>query len=168
MGIVLAVLVAGGVYYKNYRGSWEEQAVVRLEQVQATMAYGDRETAKADLHEYLGQFEGTVYAMEARLVLGQALLEDGVPEEAIDVLAPAVREMNTAAHRASGCFPAGRGLRGSWPSERRGNPLSPHLQHVGASVSGSGSPLRGGSDPDHGRGPGWRRRALRGRPFLHG
>lgn len=96
VGIVLAVLVAGGVYYKNYRGSWEDQAVVRLEQVQATMAYGDRETAKADLYEYLGQFEGTVYAMEARLVLGQALLEDGVPEEAIDALAPAVREMNTA------------------------------------------------------------------------
>jgi len=95
VGIVLVVVVAGGLYYRNYRSSWEEQAVTQLEQVQATFTFGDREAAKADLYQYLNQFEGTVYAMEARLVLGQALLEDGTPDEAIDVLAPAVREMDS-------------------------------------------------------------------------
>ena len=95
VGVVLVVLVAGGLYYSNYRSSWEEQAVAQLEQVQASFAFGDRETAKADLYQYLSQFEGTVYAMEARLVLGQALLEDGAAEEAVDVLAPAVREMDS-------------------------------------------------------------------------
>jgi predicted negative regulator of RcsB-dependent stress response len=95
VGIVLVVLAAGGIYYKNYRSSWEEQAVARLGQVQATFGFGDRETAKADLYQYMDQFEGTVYALEARLILGQALLEDGTPEEAIEVLAPAVREMST-------------------------------------------------------------------------
>ena len=94
VGIVMVVLVAGGLYYKNYRNSWEEQAVGRLEQVQAAFGYGDRETAEADLYQYLDQFDGTVYALEARLTLGQALLEDGTPEEAIEVLAPAVREMD--------------------------------------------------------------------------
>lgn len=95
VGIVVAVLAAGGIYYKNYRSSWEEQAVTRLEQVQAAFGFGDRETAKASLAEYVDQFEGTVYAMEARLVLGQAYLEDGTPDQAIEALAPAVREMNT-------------------------------------------------------------------------
>ena len=95
VGIVLVVLTAGGIYYKNYRSSWEEQAVTRLEAVQAAFGFGDRETAKADLYQYLDQFDGTVYAMEARLVLGQALLEDGTSAEAIEVLAPSVREMDT-------------------------------------------------------------------------
>ena len=95
VGIVAVVVVAGGLYYRNYRSSWEEQAVAQLEQVQASMSYGDRETGKADLYQYLDQFEGTVYAMEARLVLGQALLEDGTAEDAVDVLAPAVREMDS-------------------------------------------------------------------------
>jgi predicted negative regulator of RcsB-dependent stress response len=94
-GIVLVVVVAGAIYYTNYRTSWQEQAVARLEQVQNSFAFGDRETAEADLRQYLEQFEGTVYALEARLVLGQALLEDGTPEEAIEVLAPAVREMSS-------------------------------------------------------------------------
>ena len=93
IGIVVVVAAAGIVYYVKYRSSWEEQAIARLEQVQTTMGFGERETAKADLYQYIEQFEGTVYAMEARLTLGQALLEDGTPEEAIDVLAPAVREM---------------------------------------------------------------------------
>ncbi|MGD2123359.1 MAG: tetratricopeptide repeat protein [Gemmatimonadota bacterium] len=94
-GIVLVVVVAGTIYYTNYRTSWQEQAVARLEQVQNSFAFGDRETAEADLYQYLEQFEGTVYALEARLVLGQALLEDGTPEESIEVLAPAVREMSS-------------------------------------------------------------------------
>lgn len=91
--IVVVVLVAGGIYYRNYRTSWDDQAIARLEQVQASFAVGDREAAKGELRQYLEQFDGSVYALEARLILGQALLEDGTPDEAIEVLAPAVREM---------------------------------------------------------------------------
>ena len=63
--------------------------------VQNSFMLGDRETAKSDLYTYLEQFEGTVYALEARLTLGQALLEEGNPDEAIEVLAPGVREMDS-------------------------------------------------------------------------
>ena len=94
-GIILVVVVAGAIYYFNYRTSWEDQAVARLEQVQASLGFGDRETAKADLYQYVEQFQGSVYALEARLTLGQTLLEDDEPEEAIEVLAPAVREMDS-------------------------------------------------------------------------
>lgn len=93
-GIVVVVLTAGGLYYRNYRSSWEEQAVARLEAVQASAAFGEREAAKADLYQYIDQFEGSLYALEARLILGQVLLEEGTAEEAVDVLAPAVREMD--------------------------------------------------------------------------
>ena len=92
-GIILAVLVAGGVYYANYRSNWEEQAVSRLEAVEASLAFGDRQTARSELTQYVNQFDGTVYALEARVVLGQSLLEDGTPDVAIEALAPAVREM---------------------------------------------------------------------------
>jgi len=104
VGIAAVVLVAGGLYYRNYRSTWEEQAITRLELVQSTFSFGDRETAKADLHEYISQFEGTVYALEARLILGQALLEDGNPGEAIDVLAPTVPEMGSQPIGIQGAF----------------------------------------------------------------
>jgi predicted negative regulator of RcsB-dependent stress response len=94
-GIAIVVLVAGFLYYRNYRTSWEDQAVARLEQVQASFAAGDREAAKAELNQYVEQFEGTVYALEARLILGHSHLEDAEPDQAIEALAPAVREMNS-------------------------------------------------------------------------
>ena len=73
VGIVAVVLVAGGLYYANYRASWEDRAVAQLEQVTASMGFGDRETAKADLFQYVDQFEGSVYSLEARLTLGGQL-----------------------------------------------------------------------------------------------
>ena len=39
LGIVIVVLVAGGLYYRNYRSSWEDQAIARLEQVQASFMF---------------------------------------------------------------------------------------------------------------------------------
>jgi len=94
VGIVLAVLVAGGMYYSNYNNAMADRAITQLELVQASVGLGDREEAKTQLYQYLDQFDGTVYALEARLILGQILLEDGNPEEAKEVLAPAVRTMD--------------------------------------------------------------------------
>ena len=91
--IVVVVLFAGIFYYRSYRASVREQAVAQLEQVQNVVAFGEREAAKAELHQYLDRFEGTPYALEARLMLGQVLLETDDPEEAVEVLAPAVRAM---------------------------------------------------------------------------
>jgi predicted negative regulator of RcsB-dependent stress response len=81
------------MYYRGYRTSVTEQAITQLEQVQASVGLGEREAAKTQLYQYLDRFEGSVYALEARLVLGQLLLEDGAPDEAIDVLAPGVRAL---------------------------------------------------------------------------
>ena len=94
VGIVLAVFVAGGMYYANYKNAMADRAITQLELVQNSVGIGDREQAKTQLYQYLDQFDGTVYALEARLILGQILLEDGNPEEAKGVLAPAVQTMD--------------------------------------------------------------------------
>ena len=92
--IVVGLLVAGGFYYRNYRSSVKERAVAQLEEVEATLGYGDRETAKTQLRQYINTFDGTVYALEARVTLAQTLLQDGSVEEAIDVLGPAAQTMD--------------------------------------------------------------------------
>ncbi len=94
VGIVAVVVIAGGFYYFGYRGTVREQAIAQLEQVQAAAGMGDRDEARAQLYQYLERFDGTVYALEARLTLGQLLLEGEESESAIEVLAPAVREMD--------------------------------------------------------------------------
>ena len=94
IGIVAVVVIAGAFYYYNYRGTLQEQAVAQFEQVQTTAATGSREEAEAQLYQYLERFEGTVYALEARLTLGQLLLENDDYDRAIEALAPAVREMD--------------------------------------------------------------------------
>jgi predicted negative regulator of RcsB-dependent stress response len=93
LGFAALVLGVGGIYYASYKSSVTDQAVTQLEQVQAAVGFGEREEAKAQLYQYLERFDGTVYALEARLILGQLLLEDQNPEEAKTVLAPAVRAM---------------------------------------------------------------------------
>jgi len=94
MGIVVVVVAAGGLYYANYRSSVREQAIAQLEQVQQTVSFGERDAAVATLREYVDRFDGTVYALEARVLLGQVLLEQDDPDGAMDVLAPAVRAMD--------------------------------------------------------------------------
>jgi predicted negative regulator of RcsB-dependent stress response len=94
VGIAAVILLSGAWYYRNYRVSVRQQAIAELEQVQQAVGFGDRETAKADLYRYLERFEDSPYAMEARLVLGQVLLEDNDVPAAIDVLAPAVQGLD--------------------------------------------------------------------------
>ncbi|MGW8268550.1 MAG: YfgM family protein, partial [Longimicrobiales bacterium] len=95
-GVAVVILVAGAIYVQRVRENRLQQAVAQLEQVQQAVAYGEREAAKASLNQYLATFEGTPYALEARLVLGQVYLEESNPEAAVETLAPAVREMDTA------------------------------------------------------------------------
>lgn len=95
-GVAVVLLAAAGVYVRNVRANRLEQAVAQLEQVQQAVAFGEREAAKASLNQYLVTFDGTPYALEARLVLGQVHLEEGDAEAAVEVLAPAVREMDSA------------------------------------------------------------------------
>lgn len=93
-GIAIVILISGAIYYGKWHETQTERAVAQLEQVQQSVSFGDPETARAALNQYIEAFQDTPYALEARLMLGQVLLEDGNPEEAMDALAPAVREMD--------------------------------------------------------------------------
>ena len=81
--VAAVILVAAGLYIRSVRAYRIQQAVAQLEQVQQQAAFGEREQAKSSLLQYLATFEGTPYALEARLVLGQLYLEDGDPEAAV-------------------------------------------------------------------------------------
>ena len=91
----MIILLAGGMYYRNWQDAQLERAVAQLEQVQQSVAFGERAVAKASLYQYVDAFAGTPYELEARLLLGQVLLEESNPEEAVEALAPAVREMKS-------------------------------------------------------------------------
>ena len=86
-GIALAVLLAGLLYYMNYRGGHLERAAVDLERVQQGVAFGDTATAKVELARYIESFGNTPYADEARLLLGELYLASNQTEQAVEVLA---------------------------------------------------------------------------------
>jgi predicted negative regulator of RcsB-dependent stress response len=93
--VAMVILIAGSMYYRNWQATQTERAVAQLEQVQQSVAFGERAVAKTSLYQFIDAFSGTPYELEARLLLGQVLLEESNPEEAIDALAPAAREMNS-------------------------------------------------------------------------
>jgi len=88
LGVVLILAVAGGIYYANYRTGLSQQAGNQLEQIHQTIALQDREGAKSELATFLQRFDGTAYAGEARLLLGELYLETDDAQQALAVLEP--------------------------------------------------------------------------------
>jgi predicted negative regulator of RcsB-dependent stress response len=88
LAVVLAIGVAGLVYYRSYRRSLGEQAAQQLEQIYQTVAMADVEGAQTELGTFLERFDGTPYADEARLLLGDLYLREGSAQQAQAVLRP--------------------------------------------------------------------------------
>lgn len=86
IGIALAAVLSGSLYYLNYRRTHLERAAVELERVHQGVAFGDTTTAKMELAQYLESFGNTRYGDEARLLLGQLYLESDQPDQAAMVL----------------------------------------------------------------------------------
>ncbi|MGB1658465.1 MAG: tetratricopeptide repeat protein [Longimicrobiales bacterium] len=87
-GVLLAIVVAGGFYYLNYRSQMNDRAAESLEMIYQSISLSDTEGAKIDLATFLDQFGSTAYEGEARLVLGELYLESGDPQQALAVLEP--------------------------------------------------------------------------------
>ena len=85
-GVVLAIGIAGLLYYGNYRRTLQQQAAQQLEFVHQSISISDTEGAKVDLITFLERFGGTAYEGEARLLLGELYLESGDPQQALAVL----------------------------------------------------------------------------------
>jgi predicted negative regulator of RcsB-dependent stress response len=86
--VVVAILIAGGLYYRSYRSQLTNQAAEQLETIHQSIAIRDVEGAKVDLATFLDRFGSTVYEGEARLMLGELYLESGEPQQALAVLGP--------------------------------------------------------------------------------
>ncbi len=85
----VAVLAAGaGLYYRSYRSSLGQEAAQSMEQIHQSLSLQDREGAKSELVTFLQRFDGTPYAGEARMLLGQIYLENNDPQQAQAVLEP--------------------------------------------------------------------------------
>ncbi len=90
--VVVAVLaVAGLLYYRNYSQAMGAQASQQLESIHQTIALQDREGAKADLATFLQRFDGSAYAGEARMLLGELYLQSNEAQQALAVLEPMAR-----------------------------------------------------------------------------
>lgn len=87
-GVLIAILVAGGLYYASYQSQLTDQAAEQLEAIYQSVSINDVEGAKVDLATFLDRFGGTAYESEARLLLGELYLEDGEPQQALAVLNP--------------------------------------------------------------------------------
>ena len=96
VGITVAAVVAGTLYYMSYRGDHLQRAALELERVQQGAAFGDTTTARTELAQYVRSFGNTPYGDEARLLLGELYLESGQADEAANVLAEAAEHLRTA------------------------------------------------------------------------
>jgi predicted negative regulator of RcsB-dependent stress response len=85
-GIGIAALLAGALYYANYRSNHIEQAAIELERVRQNVLVGDTAAATVELTQYLESFGNTPYAEEASLLLGELYLSRGQPDEAVEAL----------------------------------------------------------------------------------
>lgn len=115
VAVVLAVVIAGGIYLRNFQAQKLQNAALELEAIQASIASGNPDAAKAELSLFLEQFSGTPYAGEAALVLGELYLDSEQPELALrslneagiapsDPLGPQAIRLEARAHEASGDY----------------------------------------------------------------
>jgi predicted negative regulator of RcsB-dependent stress response len=86
--VVLAIAIAGFMYYGNFQDQLVQQAAQQLESVHQSIALQDREGAKNELITFLDRFSGTAYEGEARLLLGDLYLQSDDPQQAQVVLEP--------------------------------------------------------------------------------
>lgn len=86
--VVVAIGIAGLLYYRSYRRSVTEQAAQQLELIYQTVAMADVEGARTELATFIERYGGTPYGPEARLLLGDLYLRAGSPQQAQAVLGP--------------------------------------------------------------------------------
>lgn len=84
--VVLALGIGAGIYYRSYRQDLNVQAAQEFEQVQQVVGTGQPETAQNELRRFLDRFGDTRLASEARILLAQAQLQAGSPDEAVSTL----------------------------------------------------------------------------------
>jgi predicted negative regulator of RcsB-dependent stress response len=89
IGAVAATLLVGGLlYYRMHQADRMERAAAEYLQIEQSVALGNPAMAIPDLERFVQRFDGTPYADEARVQLGQIHLQQGEPARAVEALQP--------------------------------------------------------------------------------
>jgi len=105
--VLLAVAGAAAIYYVNYRADMRQRAAVELLEVRQTVASGDLNATVTALAEFIGRFDGTPAADEARLLLAQLHLAQGNAAQAADVVRPVAEGDDPLVSTSAGLLMAG-------------------------------------------------------------
>lgn len=95
--VVLVLVIGGFLYYRSYQADLHERAATQFMQVEQTVAAGNVPVAVQELRGFIDQFGGTDYGEEARVMLARLHLEGGQPDEAVQVLEQAGRNVGRSA-----------------------------------------------------------------------
>lgn len=107
--IVVFVLLAAGIYYRNYRAQLNDKATAQLNQVRQTVLSGNKQLAVTDLKNFVAQFGKTAAGAEARTMLAQMHLSMNQPQQAVEAIEPLaddVEESPAATFLLAGAYEA--------------------------------------------------------------
>ena len=91
-GAAAFLLLAGGIYYRNYRSELNDRANGQLNQVRQTVMSGNKQLAATDLKTYIAHFGNTPSCAEARTMLAQLYLSLNQPQQAVEAIEPIAGE----------------------------------------------------------------------------
>lgn len=92
--IALVVVIAGVLYYRNYRAALEDRAANELMNVRQIAASGNMPLATRQLQQFVQKYGGTHAGGEGRLLLAQTLLGEGQAKNAITAIQPLASDLN--------------------------------------------------------------------------
>ncbi len=87
-GIAAFLLLAGGIYYRNYRSQLNDRANAELNAVRGTVMSGNKQLAATDLKNYIARYGKTRAGAEARTMLAQLHLSMNQPAQAVQAIQP--------------------------------------------------------------------------------
>lgn len=89
----IVVVIAGIIYYRNYREVLEAKATSDLMAVRQIAASGNMPLATRQLQQFVDKYSGTHAGAEGRVLLAQTLLEQGNARGAIPVIQPLASDL---------------------------------------------------------------------------
>jgi len=89
VAVVATIVVGGLIYYRSVQAERTASAAADFMVLEQNVTQLDPATGAADLERFIATYDGTTYADEARVLLGQIHLDQGQAQEAIRALEPA-------------------------------------------------------------------------------
>jgi predicted negative regulator of RcsB-dependent stress response len=92
-GIALFILLAAGIYYRNFQRNTRDQSTAALNQVRQTVMSGNKQLAQTDLRQFIAKYGDTPAGAEARTMLAQLYLSTNQPAQAVQTIEPLANDV---------------------------------------------------------------------------